>query len=111
MSVTRHVAAYTADTCHSEVVLSSLCEFGQSLQSLSQEYCFRKGIHVYRKLMQKEIKFLYQAFIIKEILHKHNVSLPVTKQTHKHFGLWSVAYRKVGNLNQFTRWLCKIPLS
>lgn len=65
MSVTHHTAAYTADTCHSEVVLSHFCELGQSLQSLSQECCLSEGICVNRKFMYGEVLFPYQAFIIK----------------------------------------------
>lgn len=56
MSAARHAAA--DDTCHSKVVSSHLCELGQSL---SQEYCLRKGICVCRKFVQEEAKFLYQA--------------------------------------------------
>lgn len=96
MSVTRHAAAYAADTCHSEVVLSHLCELGQSLQSHSQKHCLRIVIHVNRKFTQEEVKFFYQAFTIDQILCKHNLPQPVTRQMHKHFVLWPVAYSNVG---------------
>lgn len=79
MSVTRHTAAYAADTCHSQVVLSRLCELGQSLSNLSQKYCSKKSVRVNRKFVQEEVKLLYQAFIIDQILRKHNVSQPVTR--------------------------------
>lgn len=60
-----------------------LAELGQSLQSLSQDCCLRKGIHVKshqkRHFMQEEVKFFYQAFSIKHVLCKHDISRPVTK--------------------------------
>lgn len=52
-AVPRHAAAFAPDICHSELVLSHLCELGQPLQSLSQECCLRKGIHVNRIFMQE----------------------------------------------------------
>lgn len=63
-------AAYAADTCHSEIVLSHLYELGWFLQSLSQEYCSRKGICTDRKFIYGEVEFLYR---------QHDISQPVTK--------------------------------
>lgn len=63
-------AAYAADTCHSEIVLSHLYELGRSPQSLSQEYCSRKGICADRKFMYREVEFLCR---------QHDISQPVTK--------------------------------
>jgi len=48
------------------------------------------------------VKFLYQAFTIKQILRKDDITQPVAKQMHKHFVLWLVAYSNIEKLNQFT---------